>query len=189
MMPRFSANRQPDWISPAPVLGGDTRQKSVFNGLEALARRPAVDRVLIHDAARPFVTTALIGRVIDALEDAPGAIPVIPISDTVKRVERDQDRRDRRPVQSGPRPNATGLSPWRYPGRASRRRRRGFDGRCRHCRAGRPQSDHRSRRRKKLQNHRRRRSRRAPKPCCRVTARISARATVSMFIALPPAIT
>ncbi|HKJ73984.1 MAG TPA: 2-C-methyl-D-erythritol 4-phosphate cytidylyltransferase, partial [Alphaproteobacteria bacterium] len=74
----------------APVPGGDTRQKSVFNGLEALARRPAVDRVLIHDAARPFVTTALIGRVIDALQDAPGAIPVMPISDTVKRVERDQ---------------------------------------------------------------------------------------------------
>ncbi len=67
------------------ALGGATRQKSVFNGLQALAG--SADRVLIHDAARPFVSPALISRVIDGLNEAAGAIPVLPISDTVKRIE------------------------------------------------------------------------------------------------------
>ena len=49
-----------------PVAGGATRQESVRNGLEALAAR-APDLVLVHDAARPFVTRATIGRVIDGL--------------------------------------------------------------------------------------------------------------------------
>ncbi len=48
-------------------------------------RRP--DYVLIHDGARPFPDAALIGRVIDGLGRAPAAIPCLPLSDTVKRVE------------------------------------------------------------------------------------------------------
>lgn len=68
-----------------PALGGATRQESVFNGLQTLAG--SADRVLIHDAARPFVSLALISRVIDGLNEAAGAIPVLPISDTVKRIE------------------------------------------------------------------------------------------------------
>ncbi len=70
-----------------PVPGGATRQKSVLNGLEAIGRQPGIDRVLIHDAARPFVSNALVSRVIEGLEQAPGVIPVLPISDTVKRIE------------------------------------------------------------------------------------------------------
>ena len=69
-----------------PVAGGETRQDSVRLGLEALsACRP--DYVLIHDGARPFPDAALIGRVIDGLDRAPAAIPCLPLSDTVKRVE------------------------------------------------------------------------------------------------------
>lgn len=69
-----------------PVAGGATRQQSVRNGLEALASR-APNIVLVHDAARPFVTPATIGRVIDACDETHGAIPVLLITETVKRVE------------------------------------------------------------------------------------------------------
>ena len=67
-----------------PVAGGATRQDSVRRGLEALARDPP-DLVLIHDAARPFVTRALIDRVIDAALAGAGAIPGIAVTDTLKR--------------------------------------------------------------------------------------------------------
>jgi 2-C-methyl-D-erythritol 4-phosphate cytidylyltransferase/2-C-methyl-D-erythritol 2,4-cyclodiphosphate synthase len=63
-----------------PVAGGDTRQASVLNGLTALAPlRP--DNVLIHDAARPLVSADLIGRTIDALSNAAGAIAAVPVHD------------------------------------------------------------------------------------------------------------
>jgi 2-C-methyl-D-erythritol 4-phosphate cytidylyltransferase / 2-C-methyl-D-erythritol 2,4-cyclodiphosphate synthase len=68
-----------------PVPGGAERQDSVRLGLEALAPlKPS--RVLIHDGARPFPDTALIDRVIDALDGAPAAIPGLPVGDTLKRV-------------------------------------------------------------------------------------------------------
>ena len=70
-----------------PVLGGDTRQDSVRNGLETLASGPVPERVLIHDGARPLTSHALIDRVIDALDDADGVVPALPLTDTVKRVD------------------------------------------------------------------------------------------------------
>lgn len=72
-----------------PVLGGNTRQDSVRNGLEALAKGTAPARVLIHDGARPLTSHALIDRVIGALDDADGAIPALPMTDTIKRVSGD----------------------------------------------------------------------------------------------------
>lgn len=68
----------------APVHGGATRQDSVRLGLEALATE-APDIVLIHDAARAFVSAALIGRVVDAIAPGAGAIPALPVTDTLKR--------------------------------------------------------------------------------------------------------
>jgi 2-C-methyl-D-erythritol 4-phosphate cytidylyltransferase / 2-C-methyl-D-erythritol 2,4-cyclodiphosphate synthase len=68
----------------APVEGGATRQESVRLGLESL-RDHAPARVLIHDAARPFVSAALIDRMLAALGHAPGAIPALPVPDTIKR--------------------------------------------------------------------------------------------------------
>ena len=69
-----------------PVVGGDTRQQSVLNGLEALAvEAPAPNQVLIHDAARPLVDAATITRVIEALDDSSGAIAAVPVVDTLKR--------------------------------------------------------------------------------------------------------
>jgi 2-C-methyl-D-erythritol 4-phosphate cytidylyltransferase / 2-C-methyl-D-erythritol 2,4-cyclodiphosphate synthase len=67
-----------------PVPGGAARQDSVRLGLESLeALRP--DRVAIHDGARPFVDHALIDRVLQALDANAGAIPALPVADTVKR--------------------------------------------------------------------------------------------------------
>jgi len=67
-----------------PVPGGATRQASVFCGLKALAAA-APEIVLVHDAARPFASPALISRAIDAGR-AGAAIPGIAVSDTVKLV-------------------------------------------------------------------------------------------------------
>lgn len=67
-----------------PVGGGATRQDSVRLGLESLVDL-APEFVLIHDAARPFVDRAVIDRVLDALADRPGAIPALPVTDTLKR--------------------------------------------------------------------------------------------------------
>ncbi|MCU0954473.1 MAG: bifunctional 2-C-methyl-D-erythritol 4-phosphate cytidylyltransferase/2-C-methyl-D-erythritol 2,4-cyclodiphosphate synthase [Hyphomicrobium sp.] len=68
----------------APVVGGKSRQASVLAGLEALAASEP-DYILIHDAARPFVSGAVIDRVLDALKIHPGAIPALPVADTLKR--------------------------------------------------------------------------------------------------------
>lgn len=70
----------------SPVTGGLRRQDSVRLGLEALASyHPA--RVLVHDAARPFVSETLITRLLEKLEHHPAAIPVIPVKDTIKVVQ------------------------------------------------------------------------------------------------------
>ncbi len=57
-----------------PAFGGATRQASVRAGLEALAARKP-DIVLVHDAARPFATPALVKRAIDAAEKTGAAVP------------------------------------------------------------------------------------------------------------------
>ena len=69
-------------------IGGAERQDSVLNGLRAL-RDDAPDRVLIHDAARPYVTAALINTCIAALDNGDAAIPALPVTDTLKRAEED----------------------------------------------------------------------------------------------------
>ncbi len=67
----------------ACVHGGTTRAASVSRGLEALG--PKVGTVLIHDAARPFVSHAVIDRVLVALESAPAAAPALPVVDALWR--------------------------------------------------------------------------------------------------------
>jgi 2-C-methyl-D-erythritol 4-phosphate cytidylyltransferase/2-C-methyl-D-erythritol 2,4-cyclodiphosphate synthase len=71
---------------PPPVAGGETRQASVLAGLAALeATKP--DIVLVHDAARPFASPALIARAIEAASGSGAAIPALPVTDTVKTVD------------------------------------------------------------------------------------------------------
>jgi 2-C-methyl-D-erythritol 4-phosphate cytidylyltransferase / 2-C-methyl-D-erythritol 2,4-cyclodiphosphate synthase len=70
----------------APTPGGATRQASVHAGLEALAgQKPEI--VLIHDAARPFVTQALISRAIEAAGRTGAAVPAVAVTDTIKLVD------------------------------------------------------------------------------------------------------
>jgi len=72
-----------------PVCGGMTRQESVRLGLESLEGNPP-ENVLIHDGVRPLIDGALIDRVLDALADRPAALPVVPETDTLKRVRDDR---------------------------------------------------------------------------------------------------
>jgi 2-C-methyl-D-erythritol 4-phosphate cytidylyltransferase/2-C-methyl-D-erythritol 2,4-cyclodiphosphate synthase len=72
----------------SPTNGGATRQASVHAGLEALAPQKP-DIVLIHDAARPFVSQAVISRAIDAAARTGAAIPALSVADTVKLVDAD----------------------------------------------------------------------------------------------------
>ncbi len=69
-----------------PVPGGSTRQQSVRAGLEALAPH-APDIVLVHDAARPIIPPGTIDALVEALREAPGAIPAVRVADTLKRGE------------------------------------------------------------------------------------------------------
>jgi len=66
------------------VTGGDSRQASVRLGLLAL-RDHAPGRVLVHDAVRPFIDGGLIDRTIDAIGERQGALPALPVADTLKR--------------------------------------------------------------------------------------------------------
>lgn len=63
------------------IPGGATRQESARNGLEA---SPGFDRVLIHDAARPFVPPDVIDRVLAALDRHDGAVPALPVADSLR---------------------------------------------------------------------------------------------------------
>jgi 2-C-methyl-D-erythritol 4-phosphate cytidylyltransferase / 2-C-methyl-D-erythritol 2,4-cyclodiphosphate synthase len=66
------------------VMGGKERQDSVRAGLEA-ARQSGADRVLIHDAARPFLSHEIIDKLIAALDVADGALPALPVVDTLAK--------------------------------------------------------------------------------------------------------
>jgi len=73
-------------IPGAPwVPGGATRRESALAGLEAIAADGGADRVLIHDAARPFLPHAVIDRLLTALDKGIGAVPVLPVADTLAR--------------------------------------------------------------------------------------------------------
>ena len=66
-----------------PVIGGAERRHSVARGLGAIAAQGGAKAVLIHDAARPFLPSQVIERLVAALSDSAGAVPVMPIVDTL----------------------------------------------------------------------------------------------------------
>jgi 2-C-methyl-D-erythritol 4-phosphate cytidylyltransferase len=87
----------------AAVPGGETRALSVAAGLDAVA--PGAETILVHDAARPFASAKLIDRLLEALATHPGAVPALPVTDTVKRVSDGRvtetlDRSELRAVQT-----------------------------------------------------------------------------------------
>lgn len=86
------------------VEGGATRQESVGRGLEAIKSQPAL--VSIHDAARPLASLGLLTSLLRAAEKWGAAIPVLPLADTVKIIDREglvlstPDRESLRQVQT-----------------------------------------------------------------------------------------
>ena len=79
------------------IVGGDTRQASVFNGLKALPTE--AKSVLIHDGARCLATPELFDRCAEAMKTCRGMIAAVPVKDTIKIVDRDRqitDTPDRR---------------------------------------------------------------------------------------------
>jgi 2-C-methyl-D-erythritol 4-phosphate cytidylyltransferase len=67
------------------IMGGETRQESVYNGLQALP--DGAERVLIHDGARCLATPQLLNRCAEALLDCSGFIAAVPVKDTIKVVD------------------------------------------------------------------------------------------------------
>lgn len=82
-----SQGNLPEASTIAYVEGGSTRAESVFNGFNHIQAEDD-DVVVIHDAVRPLLDVALIQRVADKARSKGSAIPVVPISDTVKRIDR-----------------------------------------------------------------------------------------------------
>lgn len=69
------------------VAGGKERSDSVRLALEVVPAT-GIDCILVHDAARPFVPVEVIERVVDAVRSgAPAVVPVLPVTDTIKRVD------------------------------------------------------------------------------------------------------
>jgi 2-C-methyl-D-erythritol 4-phosphate cytidylyltransferase len=95
VLPPALAGDPPPWLFQCDVdrlmisIGGKTRQQSVANGLDDLPDE--AELVLIHDAARPFVTDAIIERVTDMARRDGAAIAALPLADTLKEVG-DDDR-------------------------------------------------------------------------------------------------
>lgn len=93
-VPAELARTPPSWLQGRPrvrvVSGGERRQDSVAHAFDALDER--AELVLVHDAARPFVTDELISRSIDAAAEHGAAIVAQPVRDTVKRVAAEAGR-------------------------------------------------------------------------------------------------
>jgi 2-C-methyl-D-erythritol 4-phosphate cytidylyltransferase len=92
-LPQGTMDHPPAWLSAVlgdrivAVSGGATRADSVLAGLRLLDPPPGV--VLVHDAARPFVSTTTIAAVIERARAGVGAVAAIPVGDTIKDVDDD----------------------------------------------------------------------------------------------------
>jgi len=93
VIPREYVPDPPPWIFQCDVdrlmlsVGGRTRTESVRNGLEDLPNEAQI--ALIHDAARPLIDHGLIDRVIAKAREGVGAVPGLPVVDTMKEVDAD----------------------------------------------------------------------------------------------------
>jgi len=91
VLPREHVGDPPPWIFQSDAdrlllsVGGRHRSESVANGLEDLP--PECEIVVIHDAARPLVSSETISRVIDEARKGNGAVAAIPVTDTLKRID------------------------------------------------------------------------------------------------------
>lgn len=95
----YSLCRAAGFVSPRVVTGGDSRWRSVKNALESIE---STDIVLVHDGARPLVDAATIHAVIKGVRESGTAVPVVPVTDSLRRADTDQavDRSPFRAVQT-----------------------------------------------------------------------------------------
>ena len=95
----------PEWRDMVPegclhAPGGDTRWQSVRNALDAIKDFEA-DVITVHDGARPLPSAAMISRVVDACREHQGAIPVVPVTDSLRHIDgHPVNRSDFRAVQT-----------------------------------------------------------------------------------------
>jgi 2-C-methyl-D-erythritol 4-phosphate cytidylyltransferase len=91
VLPRAYVGDPPPWLFQCDTdrlllsVGGRTRVESVAHGLEDLPVECAI--VLVHDAARPLIGDAMIERVVAQVRRGAGAVPVVPVVDTLKEVD------------------------------------------------------------------------------------------------------
>jgi 2-C-methyl-D-erythritol 4-phosphate cytidylyltransferase len=91
VLPADVVKEPPAWLAPhlganlTAVAGGAERSDSVAAGLAALPS--GAHLVLVHDAARPLASRALLDRVIGAARTGAGAVPVVPVADTIKQLD------------------------------------------------------------------------------------------------------
>jgi 2-C-methyl-D-erythritol 4-phosphate cytidylyltransferase len=96
VLPPDVLDRLPDWLADVVrgrlrvVAGGRSRTESVLAGLGALS--PDVRGVLVHDAARPFVTAEVITEVLERVVAGRSAVAAVPVADTLKRASPGGDR-------------------------------------------------------------------------------------------------
>ncbi|MDE7154375.1 MAG: 2-C-methyl-D-erythritol 4-phosphate cytidylyltransferase [Muribaculaceae bacterium] len=81
--------REHNFISPEICYGGATRWESVSNGLKLLEGSASEAVVLVHDAARPILPAGVIHRVINGATESDGAIPVVPVTDSLRMLTAD----------------------------------------------------------------------------------------------------
>lgn len=75
------------------VEGGPERQDSVFNALELIRQQPELPHlVLVHDGARPMCSAELIDQIIEQSEKTGAAIPVIPLTDTIRQITKEKSK-------------------------------------------------------------------------------------------------
>lgn len=87
-----------------PVFGARTRKQSVYNGLSAFTRAELEDLVLIHDAARPFVSVELVHRLLESMTRSAAATLAAPVADTL--IDQDYNRYDRDRISAVQTPQA-----------------------------------------------------------------------------------
>ena len=88
VLPKGEVTPQPWSADPVPLHlaeGGSVRGESVLHGLIAAS----CDYVMVHDAARPFISKALLRRLMEETTASVGAVPVLPVADAIKRIEGD----------------------------------------------------------------------------------------------------
>lgn len=80
--------REHGFTSPLTVTGGCTRWQSVKNAIDSIPHGKA-DIITVHDGARPLIDAPFVSRIIDGIADASGAIPVIPVTDSLRMISPD----------------------------------------------------------------------------------------------------